>query len=95
MAESAKKISSGGLHIDQRLYALVAEQIAPGTGVDVDHFWAALERKDRPGLGAKESTATSAPRRLAGPDRRLSPSGAVSAGSQGGQVKTGSLEEKA
>ena len=42
MAESAKKISSGGLHIDQRLYALVAEQIAPGTGVDVDHFWAAL-----------------------------------------------------
>ena len=42
MAESAKKISSGGLHIDQRLYALVAEQIAPGTGVDVDHFWAEL-----------------------------------------------------
>ena len=42
MAESAKKISSGGLHIDQRLYALVAEQIAPGAGVDVDHFWAAL-----------------------------------------------------
>ena len=44
MAESAKKISGGGLHIDQRLYALVAEQIAPGTGVDVDHFWAALEK---------------------------------------------------
>ena len=30
MAESARKITSGGLHIDQRLYALVAEQIAPG-----------------------------------------------------------------
>ena len=44
MAESAKKIVSGGLHIDQRLYALVAEQIAPGTDVDVDHFWAALEK---------------------------------------------------
>ena len=42
MAESAKRITSGGLHIDQRLYALVAEQIAPGTDVDVDHFWAAL-----------------------------------------------------
>ncbi len=44
MAESAKKITSGGLHIDQRLYALVAEQIAPGTDVDVDHFWASLEK---------------------------------------------------
>ena len=33
---------SGGLHIDQRLYALVAEQIAPGTDVEVDHFWASL-----------------------------------------------------
>ena len=42
MAESARRIVSGGLHIDQRLYALVAEQIAPGTDVDVDHFWAAL-----------------------------------------------------
>ena len=44
MAESARKITSGGLHIDQRLYALIAEQIAPGTDVDVDHFWAALEK---------------------------------------------------
>ena len=44
MAESARKITSGGLHIDQRLYALVAEQIAPGTDVDVDHFWASLEK---------------------------------------------------
>ena len=44
MAESARKIVSGGLHIDQRLYALVAEQIAPGTDVDVDHFWASLEK---------------------------------------------------
>ena len=42
MAESARRIVSGGLHIDQRLYALVAEQVAPGTDVDVDHFWAAL-----------------------------------------------------
>ena len=75
MAESAKKISSGGLHIDQRLYALVAEQIAPGTGVDVDRFWAALGKIVQD-LGAKESTATSAARRLAGPDRRLSPTAA-------------------
>ena len=42
MAEPQRKISSSGLYIDQRLYALVAEQIAPGTGVDVDHLWAAL-----------------------------------------------------
>ena len=40
--ESERKIASGGLHIAQRLYALVAEQIAPGTGVAVEHFWAAL-----------------------------------------------------
>ena len=44
MAESARKIASGGLHIDQRLYDLVAKQIAPGTDVDVDHFWASLEK---------------------------------------------------
>ena len=44
MAEAERKIASGGLHIDQRLYALVAEQIAPGTGVDVNRFWAALGR---------------------------------------------------
>jgi len=42
MAERQRKIVSGGLHIDRRLYALVAEQIAPGTGVAVDHFWTAL-----------------------------------------------------
>ena len=44
MAELTRKITSGGLHIDQRLYALVTEQIAPGTDVDVDHFWASLEK---------------------------------------------------
>ena len=42
MAEAERKVVSGGLHITQRLYALVAEQIAPGTGVAVEHFWAAL-----------------------------------------------------
>lgn len=42
MAGSEEKVASGGLYIDQQLYALVAEQIAPGTGVEVDHFWAAL-----------------------------------------------------
>ena len=42
MGESERRIVSGGLHIDRRLYALVAEQIAPGTDVDVDHFWAVL-----------------------------------------------------
>ena len=44
MADRERKVAKGGLHIDERIYALVAEQIAPGTGVSVEHFWAALGR---------------------------------------------------
>jgi malate synthase len=36
------RVAAGGLHIDQGLYALVRDQIAPGTGVEVEHFWASL-----------------------------------------------------
>ena len=39
-----KKVASGGLLINERIYALVAEQIALGTGVSVEHFWASLGR---------------------------------------------------
>ena len=35
-------IEIGGLKIDAGLYALVKDEIAPGTGVDADGFWAAL-----------------------------------------------------
>jgi malate synthase len=36
------RIESGGLLIAKPLYDLVAEEIAPGTGVSPDSFWAAL-----------------------------------------------------
>ena len=44
MTDLQERVASGGLHIDERIYSLVAEQIAPGTGVSVDHFWASLGR---------------------------------------------------
>ena len=44
MTDREKKVAKGGLYIDERIYALVAEQIAPGTGVSVEHFWASLGR---------------------------------------------------
>lgn len=38
-----RRIQKGGLRIAVALYDLVAHEILPGTGVDPDHFWAALE----------------------------------------------------
>jgi malate synthase len=38
----AGTITAGGLNIDEQLYRLVKEEIAPGTGVEVDAFWACL-----------------------------------------------------
>lgn len=35
-------INVGNLNIDQRLYDLVQDEIAPGTGTDPDEFWMAL-----------------------------------------------------
>ncbi|MGH1371622.1 MAG: malate synthase G [Cellvibrionaceae bacterium] len=37
------RIQKGGLQIAQELYELIENEIAPGTGVDVDHFWAEFE----------------------------------------------------
>jgi malate synthase len=38
----AKKIEIAGLKIDERLYRLVRDEIAPGTGVRADGFWKSL-----------------------------------------------------
>jgi malate synthase len=40
----AERIQVGGLQIDKGLYDLVASEIAPGTGVDVDTFWTEFGR---------------------------------------------------
>ncbi|TAK04422.1 malate synthase G, partial [bacterium] len=38
----ANTVSVGGLKIDETLYRLVRDEIAPGTGVKADKFWAAF-----------------------------------------------------
>jgi malate synthase len=38
----ANRVEIGGLKIDERLYRLVREEIAPGTGVKADSFWKSL-----------------------------------------------------
>src|ERR671918_2072889 len=38
----ANRVEIGGLKIDERLYRLVRDEIAPGTGVKVDSFWKSL-----------------------------------------------------
>ena len=37
------RIQKGGLEIAAELHDLVVNEIAPGTGVDPEHFWAELE----------------------------------------------------
>ena len=37
-----QSIEIAGLKIDRELYALVRDEIAPGTGVDPESFWTAL-----------------------------------------------------
>ncbi len=39
----AKTVKVGGLNIDERLYHLVRDEIAPGTGVDPNTFWTSFE----------------------------------------------------
>jgi malate synthase len=38
----ANKVEVGGLKINEALYCLVQNEIAPGTGVEADEFWASL-----------------------------------------------------
>ena len=38
----ANTVAIGGLKIDDALYRLVRDEIAPGTGVKADHFWKSL-----------------------------------------------------
>src|SRR5437773_2139695 len=38
----AKTIEISGLRIDEKLYDLMRDEIAPGTGVDADEFWQSL-----------------------------------------------------
>jgi malate synthase len=40
----ANRVEIGGLKIDERLYRLVRDEIAPGTGVKAGDFWKALGR---------------------------------------------------
>ena len=37
-------VDCGGLRVSKCLYDLVADEVAPGTGVDPDYFWGSLER---------------------------------------------------
>ena len=41
--QTSAKAQAGNLRIDAQLYALVNDEIAPGTGVDAAAFWQALE----------------------------------------------------
>ena len=37
-----ERVTTGGLQVAKELYDLVADEIAPGTGVDPEHFWQEL-----------------------------------------------------
>lgn len=39
---AASRVSVGDIRVDERLYNLVRDVIAPGTGVDPEHFWESL-----------------------------------------------------
>ena len=39
-----EKVETGGLKVDSGLHRLVGSEIAPGTGVEADAFWASLGR---------------------------------------------------
>jgi malate synthase len=38
------RIQHGGLQIAEELYSLVNDEIIPGTDIEPDHFWHALEQ---------------------------------------------------
>ena len=37
-----KRIECAGLQIDEALHSLLVQEIAPGTGIEPDHFWQGL-----------------------------------------------------
>ena len=37
-------VDKGGLKVDERLVKLVKDEIAPGTGVDPEHFWSGFSK---------------------------------------------------
>ena len=39
----ADRIQQGGLQVANEIFDLVANELAPGTGVSVEHFWASFE----------------------------------------------------
>ena len=49
-------VTIGGLKVDEELYHLVGNEIAPGTGVEAEDFWTALGKIVRRS-GSKESVA--------------------------------------
>ena len=38
----ASRVAVGNIRIDERLYNLVRDEIAPGTGIDPEKFWKSL-----------------------------------------------------
>ncbi|MGZ8533747.1 MAG: malate synthase G, partial [Candidatus Binatia bacterium] len=40
----ADYIETSGLRVDEQLYLLVRDEIAPGTGIDADFFWASFSK---------------------------------------------------
>ncbi|MGI9304644.1 MAG: malate synthase G, partial [Gammaproteobacteria bacterium] len=41
-AQSSQTVEAGGLRVSKKIFDLVRDEIAPGTGIDPDDFWASL-----------------------------------------------------
>ena len=61
----SNRIQCADLHIDEALHSLLVNEIAPGTGIDPDHFWqgvadiwAALGPENQRLLGERDSLQT-------------------------------------
>ena len=39
----ADRIQQGGLQVANEIFDLVANELTPGTGVSVEHFWSSFE----------------------------------------------------
>ena len=61
----SNRIQCADLHIDEALHSLLVNEIAPGTGIDPDHFWqgvadiwAALGPENQRLLGERDALQT-------------------------------------